>query len=79
MQRLMASDFDDEIMDEFEPSRFFRECGAAFGEEPRQPLDRCVSHTVTCIIREVEAESQGEDNLQLSRKEAVVWAKSHLK
>ena len=79
MQRLLSSDFDDQTMDEFDPNVFFAERGADWGETPRQPMHRCLSHTIACIIRAVEAESRGEDDLQITRKEAQLWAKDHLK
>ena len=45
-----------------------------WGEEPPQPKSRQLEHTITTMIRQIEEESAGADNLQITAKEAADWA-----
>ena len=47
-----------------------------WGEEPVEPLARCVAHLLEILIYTVEAETQGADNLQVTAKEALLWAQA---
>lgn len=76
MLMLENKQFDDDLMDEFED--FKSTHAVEWGEEPLQPLDRCVEHTVTCMIRSLEEESRGDDDLQITFREALHWAETKL-
>ena len=39
-----------------------------------QPLDRCVHHLVALIVRTIEENSAGNDNMTLTMKEVRQWA-----
>ena len=44
-----------------------------------QPLARCVHHTIAIIIRTIEEDSIGADDMALTPKEVVNWARVNLK
>ena len=49
----------------------------AWGDDPLQPLARCVTHLVTMIVRLMDSSSKGAaaDDLKLTDNEALQWAK----
>ena len=54
--------------------------GAAWGEtSPVQPMEMCVDHVVACIVRTIEEDSRGDDNMALTPSEVKDWAKLHLR
>lgn len=47
------------------------------GAEPPQPIHRCVEHTIRIIIRTIEANTAGDDNLRLTTTEIALWMKKN--
>ena len=89
LQRLDLGTLPEEFMDSLEASSdgfsdalgsFQAQRGAAWGEpSPVQPMERCVHHLITCIVRTIEEDSDGSDNMMLTPKEVKGWAKTNLK
>lgn len=46
-----------------------------WGSEPSQSIERCLAHLLTILLREVEEESQGKDDLHVTQREAELWVK----
>ena len=44
-----------------------------WGELPKQPMDRCVAHTINIMFTRIEAANPGEANMQLTPKEVKFW------
>ena len=51
---------------------------ANWGEESVHTMDEAVRHLIACIIRTVEEDSHGADNMELTLSEAKDWAKHAL-
>jgi hypothetical protein len=49
----------------------------ALGGEPRQPVDRCVDHLISIIIRSVES-TKGSGDMNLTESEMSAFAKAKL-
>ena len=87
LQRLRAGTLPEEFMDALEASSgstfsdalgsFQCARGAAWGEtSPVQPMEMCVQHIVACIVRTIEEDSRGDDNMVLTPNEIKDWARS---
>ena len=50
-----------------------------WGDAPPQPHDRCVAHLLSLIIRTMEEDSRGTDDLVLTEAEVNDWVKKTLK
>ena len=46
---------------------------AAWGEEPLQPIWRCVDHLICILIRGIEAKTAGANDLNLTKREMLAW------
>jgi len=77
MLKLERSEFPDEVMVQFQ--NFHVDRAVSWGTSPPQPMHRCVEHTISHILRIVEDETAGGDDLKVTRKEAEQWAKLNLK
>ena len=62
------------LNDEDTYDKMIEERSTKWGEEPPQPKSRQLEHTITTMIRQIEEESAGADNLQITAKEAADWA-----
>ena len=85
LQRLHAGSLPEEFTDEFdtgdaafadEAAAFMDVRAAAWGEESVHPLECSVRHLIACIVRTVEEDSHGADNMQLTLNEVKNWAKN---
>jgi len=74
--KLNTGGFSEELKSEFK--HFYKDYAVDWGVGPLQPIERCVEHIVTQIIRQIEDNSRGEDNLKVTPKEAANWAKEFL-
>ena len=67
------------LEDESSYTTMVMERGVLWGEEPSQPIWRCVAHTLAIIIAKVEHDCGGSGNslkLQVSESQCNTWAKS---
>ena len=46
---------------------------AQWGEEPPQPLWRCIDHLLSVVIRNIEVQTAGADDMKLTRSEVTAW------
>ena len=68
------------IEDEEKHDDMIEERATPWGEIPtEQPVAKCVEHTIQMMIHAIEADSTGEDNLELNEKEVSNWVKSRFK
>lgn len=44
-----------------------------WGEEPLQPIARCVDHLLSIVVRQIEAKTSGDDDMCLTGKEVKSW------
>lgn len=58
-------------------NRFLNARNQKWGGEPRQPIERCVDHLIAVIIRGIERETMGQDDLSLKEAEMRQWCKRH--
>lgn len=59
-------------------NQFLEERATRWGEEPKQPVHKCVEHLICLIIREIEDRSKGVDNFDLTQEEVDDWVKAHV-
>ena len=52
---------------------FLRERRTAWGDEPSQPMWRCVAHLCGIIVHTIEENSAGTDNMELTEAEVKNW------
>ena len=84
IQRLHAGSLPEEFTDTFattigsEASAFMQMRAANWGEPSVHTLDTAMRHLIACIIRTVEEDSEGADNMALTKKEVAEWAKHNL-
>ena len=57
---------------------FLHERATRWGDEPRQPSDRCLGHLITVVIRRIEAITAGKDNLDLTPAEVDQWVEKYI-
>ena len=86
MQRLREGTLSDDYLDALransetfadELTSFLIGRAVEWGDDSHpQSLARCVDHTIACIIRTVEDNSAGDDNMALTQKETRLWAQA---
>lgn len=64
--------------DEAAYAQLVRERAVEWGAAPRQPADRCVAHVIAMVLREIEEETAGRDDLRVTEKEARLWVAERL-
>ena len=85
MQRLHMGSLPESFTDTFdisscsEASAFMQMRAANWGEPSVHALDDAMRHLIACIIRTVEEDSTGADNMALTLTEVKNWAKFNLK
>ena len=50
----------------------------SWGGELLQPLCRSIDHLIAIMIRTMENETAGDDDLKLTAKEALAWMSQHM-
>jgi hypothetical protein len=66
-----------EVEDHEEYKRMMLERKTQWAGEPDQPIERCVSHLIAVIIRRIEEDTAGADDLQLKDAEMDRWCEKH--
>ena len=47
--------------------------------EPKQPIDRCLAHLISMIIRSIETVTNGDDDGNITQSEVSEWMRRSLK
>ena len=88
LQRLHAGNLPEEFTDGFnsdaagfadEATAFLNDRAANWGEDSVHTLDVAMRHMMACIVRTVEEDTVGTDNMQLTLSEVKNWAEHHLR
>ena len=85
MQKLLAGSLPEWFTDSLdsdsagltEAAAFMHSRAANWGEASVHSLDRAVNHLIACMIRTIEEDSRGADNMEVTSREAKDWGKAH--
>lgn len=65
------------LQDEAAYQQMLRTRRTAWGGPPDQPMERCVDHLIALIIRAIEEDTAGRDDLKVTEAEMDAWCRAH--